>query len=275
MDTRKFILENLKNAKVAPEEITAEANFIIENYLKINNYYDKIECSEDQILFLKSIFQQRKKGIPLQYILGISDFMGEKFVVNKNVLIPRPETEILVSKCIEKAQNFFTPKILDIGTGSGCISIILSKKIPNAQIFASDISPNALKIAQINSKNLKSKVIFIKSDMFKNINMKFDIIISNPPYIPLAEKANIQKEVQLEPKTALFTRDKNGIKFYKKIIKNGANFLNTKGYILFELGIGQSELVKKIFMDYNYEEIEITKDLDNIDRIISAKVKNG
>ena len=275
MNIRQFIKEELKKSNVEPQEINAETNFILRNFLNIKNLYEEISCTQEQIQKLKEIFSKRKTGMPIQYILNTADFMGEKFFVNENVLIPRAETEILVLKTIEIAQKIKSPKILDIGSGSGCIAIILSKKLPDARIFSCDISQKALQIAKNNAKNLVAKVYFIQSDLFKNINEKFDIIVSNPPYIPYKLKSSIQKEVQFEPEQALYTSDENGIEFYEKIIKTASNYLTNNGNIIFELGIGQSILVKNLFVDYNYTEIEITKDLDNIERIISAKVKNG
>ena len=275
MDIRRFIKEELKKSDVEPQEINAETNFILRNFLDIENLYEDIPCTKEKIQKLKEIFSKRKKGMPIQYILNIADFMGEKFFVNENVLIPRAETEILVLKAMELAQKIQNPKILDIGSGSGCIAIMLSKKLPDSQIFSCDISIKALQVAKDNAKRLQSNVKFVQSDLFEKINEKFDIIISNPPYIPYKLKSSIQKEVQFEPKEALYARDEKGIEFYENIIKTARNYLTNEGSIIFELGIGQSILVKNLFVDYNYTKIEITKDLDNIERIISAKVKNG
>ncbi len=275
MNIRQFIKEELKKADVEAQEINAETNFIIRNFLNIENLYEDITCTKEQLQKLNEIFSKRKTGMPIQYILNTADFMGEKFFVNENVLIPRAETEILVLKTIEIAQKIENPQILDIGSGSGCIAIMLSKNLPNAKIFSCDISPTALQVAKCNAEQLQAKVNFIQSDLFENINQRFDIIVSNPPYIPCSLKSSIQKEVQFEPEQALYANDENGIEFYEKIIKNARNYLTNNGSILFELGINQSIQVKKIFLDYNYTEIEITKDLDNIDRIISAKVQNG
>ena len=183
---------------------------------------------------LENIFSERKQGKPLQYILNISEFMGEKFFVNENVLIPRPETEILINKVIDIAKTIQNPEILDIGTGSGCIPIIVKKIIPISDIYSCDISDEAIKIAKVNANNIDTNIHFIKSDLFQNINMKFDIIVSNPPYIPPNEKPYIQKEVTFEPDLALYTNDLKGIEFYRKIIANASEYLNTKGYLCFE-----------------------------------------
>ena len=271
MELRKIIIDGLKNSNIAPEEISAETNFILRHFFNVENFYLPINYTDQQLLDLKEIFEKRKMGLPLQYILGKSDFMGEIFKVNKNVLIPRPETEILVLKTIEKAEKNLAKTILDIGTGSGCIPIMLKKRLSFLDIYSCDISQEALSIAKENAKNNNANINFIHSDLFQNINHKFDIIVSNPPYIPPSLKKDIQKEVQYEPDLALYTSDENGVEFYEKIIKNASKYLNHNGYILFELGIGQSEIVKSLFLEYNYNDIEITKDLDGIDRVICAR----
>ncbi len=150
MQTRKYIFENLKNIGVEESELRAEANFILENFLNIKNLYLDFELSTPVKEKLEPLFEKRKLGMPLQYIIGIADFMGEKFIVNKNVLIPRPETEILVEKAIEKAKSLSAPQILDIGSGSGCIGILLAKRLNCAQITSCDISQKAIEIARKN-----------------------------------------------------------------------------------------------------------------------------
>ncbi len=272
MQTRKYIYENLKNIGIEETELRAEVNFVMENFLNIRNYYQDFELTAPIKEKLGTVFEKRALGVPLQYIIGIADFMGEKFFVNGNVLIPRPETEFLVEKTIEKAKNYTSPKILDIGSGSGCIAIMLSKRLLNSEVCSCDISSKALDTARHNAEKLNAKVDFIISDIFSNVCGQFDIIVSNPPYIPPKEKPNIQKEVSYEPDTALYTTDENGVEFYEKIISKGKDYLNKNGCILFELGAGQSSMVKKIFADYNYKDIEITKDLENNDRVICARV---
>ena len=272
MQTRRYIYENLKNIGIEETELRAEVNFILENFLNVKNLYVDFELTENTKKELDKIFTKRRSGMPVQYILNVADFMGRKFFVNENVLIPRPETEFLVEKTIKKASAFDNPRILDIGTGSGCISIMLNLKILKAHVVSCDISQKALDTAKINAEKFGADIEFVHSDVFSNINGKFDIIVSNPPYIPKSEKQNIQKEVLFEPDSALYTEDESGIEFYEKIISQGKKYLNAGGYILFELGAGQSELVKNLFLDYNYKEIEITKDFENNDRIICAKV---
>ena len=274
MNLREYIYNNLKKINIDKDNLTAETNFILKFKFGINNPYSDIDINNIDYDDLNNIFSERKTGKPLQYILNTSEFMGEKFFVNENVLIPRPETELLVRKVIDIAKLIQNPKILDIGTGSGCIPIIVKKHISCSNIYSCDISDDAIKVAEFNAKNINTNINFIKSDLFNNIDTKFDIIVSNPPYIPPQEKNYIQKEVTFEPDTALYTNDDKGIEFYEKIIADSHKFLNKNGYICFEIGINQSELVKKIFMDYNFTKIEIIKDLDNIDRVIFARINN-
>lgn len=207
---------------------------------------------------------------PIQYILGAAPFMGEKFIINENVLIPRDDTEILVQEVIKNASK--TAKILDIGCGSGIISLMLAKKLEGAKVTGVDISDGAILISNKNKEKLNLKnVIFKKSDLFSNIDEKFDIIVSNPPYIPVSYKKNIQKEVTYEPDLALYTNDLDGLYFYKKIIKEAPRFLNKSGVILFEMMIGQKEGIKNLLFENNFSDIETIKDVQGIDRVIKAK----
>lgn len=261
---------------IEPNEAKIEAKMLVKHFLSLN----------DKDLILNDEFDNEKmhevvekaqlralKRIPIQHIIGTAYFMGEDFIVNENVLIPRDETEILVRKAIEiiKEKNF--KKVLDIGTGSGCIACMIAKNaITETQVLGVDISIEALQIAIENSSRLGlfNKAIFRKSNIFSNIknDEKFDIIVSNPPYIPSSEKKNLQIEVQFEPQSALFAQDENGIDFYDKIISQADEHLNKGGVLIFELGIGQSDLVKELMIKKDFKNIKIEKDLANINRVI-------
>lgn len=213
---------------------------------------------------------------PIAQILGKTFFMGQKFEVNQNTLIPRPETELLVKTAVDiiKENNF--KQVLDIGTGSGCIACMIAK-LTDAQVIGTDISNDALKIALNNAMHLDlmNKAIFRKSDLFSKIRPeeKFDVIVSNPPYIPTKEKPHLQIEVrEFEPAVALFTSDEDGIEFYKAIIYQAKNFLNRHGYIILEAGINQACMLKKILEDKNFSDINILKDVTGIERVIYAKI---
>jgi len=218
--------------------------------------------------------------IPLQYLLGYSYFMGEKYKVNKNVLIPRDETELLVEEAFKLIKNKENKiDILDIGVGSGCISCALAKKLENKniEILGVDISSDAIITAldNINTLNLERKVILRKSDLFSKIRPQenFDLIISNPPYIPIAQKQELQIEVKnFEPELALFAYDIDGIEFYEKIIQNAPKYLKQEGVLAFEAGIGQAAKIKEI-LKKDFRDINIISDLAGIERVIIAKIK--
>ncbi len=263
------------------EEYQAEAKLIV---LEVSG------CSYEQILMgcqipnSEKIFEITKKRVetkaPIQHLLGFSRFMGEKYIVNENVLIPRDETEILVDKAYELIKNIKTKiDILDIGVGSGCISCALAKKLKDKdiEILGVDISLEALEIAieNVNKLDLVRKVILRKSDIYSKIREceKFDLIVSNPPYIPINEKENLQDEVKnFDPELALFASDEKGIEFYKRIISGAKNCLKPNGFLAFELGINQAQLVKNM-LEADFKNIEITPDLAGIERVITAQLK--
>lgn len=279
MNLVKKIEEILKNGGI--EEYKQEADLIIQEISGLDKAKLLICDDIPNANKIEEIAKKRATSkAPIQHILGYSYFMGEKYIINKNVLIPRDETEILVLKCFELLRNK-TEKIhiLDIGLGSGCISCALAKKLQdkNIEILGVDISLEALEIAieNINKLDLVRKVIIRKSDLFSKIRdiEKFDLIVSNPPYIPKKEESNLQKEVRdFEPKEALYASDEDGIEFYKKIIATAPNFLKKEGYLAFELGIGQYKKVQEL-MEKDFKDIKIYKDLAGIERVITGKIK--
>lgn len=208
-------------------------------------------------------------GEPVQYIVGNVDFYGYKINVNKNVLIPRFETEELVFKTINLIKKNLNEniKVLDIGTGSGCISIALKKEIPGLDITAVDISEDALVVAKNNALENNCEINFIKSDLFNNIDDKYDLIISNPPYISYDEQImDIVKKN--EPHLALYAKN-NGLYFYEEIIKNSSNYLNDKNIIAFEIGYLQANEIKKMAHKYYpNSNIIIEKDMQEKDRFV-------
>lgn len=300
----KQIEKILIEAGIEPNEAKIEAKMLVKHFLGFSDIdlvlKDEFEEHED----LQSAVNLRaQKRIPIQHIIGLAHFMGEDFIVNKDVLIPRDETEILVRKAVEiinrkwetdemqrcrdaKMQSsdstHYPPltshlKVLDIGTGSGCIACMIAK-LTSAKVIGIDISNDALQIALENSSKLGliNRAIFRKSDIFSNIRVdeKFDIIISNPPYIPKNEMSELQIEVGFEPNLALFAQDKKGVEFYEKIIMQAPDFLNKNGCLIFELGIGQSEIVKELMEKQGFTNIEIEKDLAYIERVIWGKYNN-
>ncbi len=247
----------------------AEFNLFLESvdFAKKDFLAGKI-LSPEKITKISNLINIRlEKNIPIQYLLGYAYFMGEKFFVTEDVLIPRPETELLVQKVIE----FKGKTVLDIGTGSGCIAIMI-KKLSEKEVTACDISKKALEIAVKNAKNLHAEVNFIESNLFENISGKFDIIVSNPPYIPMKTMFELQKEViGHEPHLALFAEDEEGVEFYKKIIEKAPLYLNKGGYLCFEIGINQSDSIIKMLAGSGFNDIICIKDLNKIERIVTAK----
>ena len=219
---------------------------------------------------MNEALKRLENGEPVQYIVGDVNFYGNILKVNKNVLIPRPETEELVEKTQELIKDIFKDTnidILDIGTGSGCIPITLKKLLPNSNVSACDISKEALAVAKDNAKDNNVTINYIESDVFNNINNKYDVIISNPPYIRYDEEImDIVKNN--EPHLALYAED-NGLYFYKRIIKESKEYLKEKFIMAFEIGETQAEDIINIAKSY-YPDCQIYKeqDMQHLDRFI-------
>ena len=215
-------------------------------------------------------------GRPIQYIINNQEFMKLNFYVDENVLIPQPDTEILVQKAIEIIKNKKDNKldILDLCTGSGAIGISLKKYIDDITVYVSDISEKALEIAKKNAIKNEVEVQYILSDMFSKMdNLKFDLIVSNPPYIKTDVIKLLSKEVQNEPIIAL-DGGNDGLDYYRIIRNEAYKYLKTNGVILLEIGFDQKNTVSELFKNndqYNYENIELFKDLSNIDRVIKIE----
>ena len=244
-------------------------------YLNKDIFLDKAKSS-----LVSSVLRRRIRGEPLQYILGKTEFMGLEFKVTADVFIPRPETEILVEAVIKQLSvvscQLSVVNILDIGTGSGCIAVSLAKLLPNVKITAIDISQKAIEIAQYNAllNNVSDKIRFIHSNLFTSCNLQvtgYDIIVSNPPYIPAVEIEALQPEVKYEPHMAL-DGGKDGLDFYRRIIDKMPCYLRKDGFLIMEMGFNQKNAIKSIFQKSGYFEIvELIKDYNNIDRVIIAK----
>ena len=230
------------------------------------------EVDEENYKKFVELKNARIQGTPLQYILGEQYFMGLRFLVNKDVLIPRPDTEVLVYEVLELVKNYSGKvKILDLCTGSGCIAISLAKNVKNAEVFASDISEKALAVAEKNSKLNETDVKFLKSDLFENIEGKnFDIIVSNPPYIASCDMDSLSKEVLKEPHDAL-DGGADGLDFYRKISENALNYLSKNGMIAFEIGYNQAEGIFDILQKFKYNNIRLVKDYSGNDRVVIAQ----
>lgn len=268
------ITELLISAGIEEREAKREIKMLLEHFC---NYSEKDailghKISEEQLKILEGKVRARiADRTPVQYIIGESYFMGEWFKVTPDVLIPRDETEILVRKAIELIKENDLQDILDIGTGSGCIACTIANQT-NATVLGVDISSDALRIALDNVTRLgiNNKAVFRKSNLFEKIREeeKFDMIVSNPPYIPIGTK--LEPEVMHEPKVALFA-DEDGLALYRKIVMEAPKHLKDGGWLIFELGLGESGAVKS-FMDEYFEGVTVIKDLAGIDRVIYGKL---
>lgn len=264
----KLKLNGIENYFYETRELLAFILNKSKEWIMINLDY---ELSDEDYKKFLSLVNKRIQGTPLQYILGEQYFMGLKFLVNSNVLIPRADTEILVYKIIEIGKNLEKIKILDLCTGSGCIAISLAKELKNAEVFATDISEEAIIVARENSKLNETDVKVFKSDLFMDIpNQKFDIIVSNPPYIDDQEMKELKKDVLREPHLALYGGE-DGLKFYREISQGALEYLTDNGILAFEIGYNQAKIVYDILKSLNYKDIEIIKDYSGNDRVLIAK----
>ena len=249
------------------QEIRILYRYFCEDFAEINlNSFEK---------YLEKIIEELKTGKPYQQILGHTEFYGKKFFVDENVLIPRPETEELVELAKIEIQNLKSKiqnlKLLDIGTGSGIIPITLKKHFPNSEISAMDISEKALEIAQKNADFHKKEINFIQADFLNTeLTEKYDIIISNPPYIGIDENPEIEDSVKgFEPNIALFSPTSDALIFYKKIAKDGEKHLNENGMIFLEINQKLGKETLELFS--NYSESRLIKDVSGNDRFVLAK----
>ena len=232
----------------------------------------------DQSFFTDAL-QQLQKEIPIQYIIGVTEFFGLPFYVDKNVLIPRPETEELVEWIISytklKTQNSKL-NILDIGTGSGCIAISLAKNLKNAEVYALDVSKDALIVAQKNAELNKVDIQFINDDILILIKLpkQFDIIVSNPPYVRMLEKQEINNNVlNNEPHVALFVDDNNPLLFYDKIADLAIKNLSENGVLFFEINQHLGKETVELLKNKGFTNIELKKDIFSNDRMVKATLK--
>ena len=273
---KDFIKSELKDL-YSPDEISSLTRLILEKEFAVP-FADILACkfnhlSDAEMQKLTEIVGKLKNSEPIQYILGESDFFGLAFYVNGSVLIPRPETEELVQWVLESAEN--KPiKILDIGTGSGCIAVTLAKKLPSAEVHAWDISEDALEVARKNAERNGVKVIFVKRDMLLEpvSDEKFDIIVSNPPYVTEVEKTEMQENVlNFEPHLALFVPDDNALVFYEKIADFALTNLNKDGKLFFEINRAKGADIAHLLEEKGFTNIELRKDISGNERMVMAE----
>lgn len=240
----------------------------------------ELAFSKVEIEYYNSLLEQLKLEVPVQHLLGSAHFYGMEFVVNENVLIPRSETEELVEWIVADCKNNTSTqpiKILDIGTGSGCIAISLAKNIKNAQVFAIDVSEKALATAKINAEKNDVNVTFLLADILKttDLNEEFDIIVSNPPYIRNLEKEEIKKNVlAYEPHLALFVADDNALVFYRKIAALAQKHLAEAGYLYYEINQYLGKETVALLENFDFKNTQLRKDIYGNDRMTKSQKLN-
>ena len=261
----------LREANV--EDARREATSLLAHLLNRDRAF-LIAHSEDflphqQYQTFRDLIARRARGEPLQYITGHREFFGLDFDISPAVLIPRPETELIVEAAIELCRDDSAPAIADIGTGSGCIAISILHELKTAEAVATDISPAALEVAQRNAErhSVDRRLTLIQSDGFRQVpaTKPFSLIVSNPPYVSDPELEEVSREVRFEPRTAL-AGGKDGLLIVRRLLNEARPFVRPRGYFIFEIGFGQSELVEKLIDRRLWKLLEVRPDLQGIPR---------
>lgn len=275
-DIKKIYFIELK-PQFGEDEARQLLNILILHFYGLNRSQQAINpdflLNESEILSLHNAIKDLKSNKPIQYITGESEFRDLKFLVNDAVLIPRPETEELVELIInsEKEKGL---KVLDIGTGSGCIAISLANELNNSKVFAIDISADTIIVARKNAELNNVELIFLEEDILEpsqNIDIQFDIIVSNPPYVTISEKKLMQANVlEFEPHLALFVEDKNPLEFYNAILDFSENRLRKRGRLYFEINEKFGPAISDLLKTRSFVNIAIHKDINGRNRMISA-----
>ena len=279
---KKTVAEILKAATARLEagdidSARLDAEILLAHVLKwrrLNLYIDSEKILPlETILRFNELINRRLNGSPVAYIIGKKDFMGLSFSVNENVLIPRPDTEILTEYAGEYLRGLGEEvNFADLGAGSGAICISILKFVKTARAAAVDISAAALEVAKFNAEkfHVEDRIKFYCGDLFAPLTGKFNAIVSNPPYIPTGELKNLQIEVKREPQSAL-DGGADGLNFYRRILIDAPKFLVSGGLLAVEIGINQAEAVKNLFEAANFIDVEILKDLAGLERVIAGK----
>lgn len=266
-----FQQKGIDSPRLTAEVLLAHALGKDRMYLYV--HFDQPLYQEERDRF-KTLIRQRVEGVPTQYLTGRQEFWSLDFRIAPGVLIPRPETEHLVEAALHASSQFVQPSLVDIGTGSGILAISLQKELPDARIFASDISATALDIARENAERLLEHdhaIQFFQGDLFEPFDgMTFDLIVSNPPYIAADDFETLAPEVrEHEPKIALYAGE-DGLDVYRRLIADAQDYLASPGYILVEIGYGQQEAVVAMFEQHGFTVQDVIKDYAGIDRVVTA-----
>jgi len=254
-------------------EAASLLSFVLKRELVFIVAHPEYELSAEEQALFGAVVGRREKREPFQYIVGVQEFFALRFEVTPDVLIPRPETEILVEAAIENLLGIAQPTFCEVGIGSGCISISILKNVPNARAVSVDVSKAAIAVAEKNAaaNHVSDRLQIINTDVFEGVAGKFDLIVSNPPYIPAYQMADLQPEVrQFEPHLAL-DGGPDGLSIVRRIIDGSTRLLAPNGVVLMEIGFGQAEDVKALFDSNLWSEPEYLADLQNISRVVVSR----
>jgi release factor glutamine methyltransferase len=259
-----------------PERARRDAELLLMHLLKRSRAWliahnDELLADELSVSYTE-LLERRRKGEPIQYVTGETEFYGLQFLVTSDVLISRPETEHLAEKVIELASDFDAPHIVDVGTGSGAIAVALAHKLPQASITATDISSRALALAEENAKRNGVAVRFLAGDLLEPVEgERFEIIVSNPPYVAMADRDSLDVEVrEYEPALALFAGE-DGLEIYHRLIPAAFDALTPGGFVVLEIGYGQSTAIADLLTSAGFECVEFVPDLQGISRVACAR----
>lgn len=262
------------------ENALAESGFLLEHALGTDRNFYLLHQSEDmppdEFRIYDALVSKRCTHIPLQHLTGEQEFMGFSFRVNDHVLIPRQDTETLVEEALRilHQNEVEHPRVLDLCTGSGCIAISLDLLCENAKVTGSDLSEEALRVAKENARINHSDADFVHSDLFASLSTDegmYDMIVSNPPYIPTQVIETLMPEVRDHEPISALDGHSDGLYFYRRIIKDAASYLQPGGYLLFEIGCEQGEAVADMMRNYNFTDIDVIPDLAGLDRVVRGR----
>ncbi|MCM1136597.1 MAG: peptide chain release factor N(5)-glutamine methyltransferase [Clostridium sp.] len=260
--------EQLKEASI--EEAALDARLLLEEVCGVDRNYllshGENQVSEEHQRDYRACIERRKRHIPLQHILGYQDFMGLKFQVSPDVLIPRQDTETLAEEVLRYLHDGM--RILDMCTGSGCILLSLLRYSNDCAGYGCDISERALQVARKNAERLELEAEFFQSDLFEKVTGKYEIIVSNPPYIPSGEIQNLMEEVKNHDPVEALDGGRDGLDFYRKLTKEAKEYLYPGGMLFFEIGCGQADAVMGYMEEAGYKEITLCQDLAGLDRVV-------
>ncbi len=263
--TLRLQLHTISNPRLCAEVLLAHILRVDRTFLYAHD--DRV-ISEQESAALENAIYERISGVPVQYIVGHQEFYGRDFVVNPSVLIPRPETEYIIESVLESSPPP-NARIIDVGTGSGCIAITLSLEIPSATVFAGDISEDALKVARRNAVRLGAAVGFVCMDVLDAVRGHFDFVVSNPPYVRQGELDRLQREVrEHEPHVALFSPD-DELQIYRRLVGASRELLKSGGRLIMEIGFAMEEAVLSLFDD-SWQRVPTRTDLQGIPRTVIA-----